>query len=387
MVAPVTGPITTSSGSGYELEDTKIYYRQKRPYDLVLPYTRTAGAVLLRHGIGAESVTATRCRLLAQSPDTYTRDKSWNLARSRWLEAIGPAATVGIDLAQGRQAMGMITRCLGRLNSFNRGLRNLDAKLVARSLGIAERRSQHVLQNFRIRNGLPKRVRRDPYGRVRQEQVRDLYERDRGLADLWLSFWFGLKPTVTNIFDSMEVLDAPFLSTRTKGSGKSVSVRQFGGDYPATEIIKQVDTYTTRFGGQIEVTNPNLRLAQQLGVLNPATVAFDLIPWSFVFGWFCNIQSYLSSFTDFAGLTIHKGYLIQVTDSRLDFTWRPCVMCSEAEANAYANAHHTGIARIYSRQALGDIPRPRVQLSTFGLSPLRALTSISLLVQQLPKAR
>lgn len=242
-----------------------------------------------------------------------------------------------------------------------------------------------MMQPFELRSGLPIRKRTDPFGHARQVQVADVHKTSRGLADLWLEFWFGWKPAVTDIYSAMEVLDEPFAAVRTKGSANSSSLRQFGGLYPATEYITQIDRYKTKFGGDVTVTNPNLRLAQQLGVLNPAMVAFDVVPWSFVFGWFCNIQDYLSSFTDFAGLTISRGYIVQVTETTLTFKWTRCVACSPDEANYYANSEHKSIARIYDRQALGDIPRPRVQLSLFGLSPVRALTSISLLVQKLPR--
>ena len=63
--------------------------------------------------------------------------------------------------------------------------------------------------------------------------------------------------------------------------------------------------------GQVKVTrdamarvsNPNLWLAERAGLLNPAAVAWDLVPWSFVVNMFVNTGQLVNSITDFTGLT------------------------------------------------------------------------------------
>lgn len=58
------------------------------------------------------------------------------------------------------------------------------------------------------------------------------------------------------------------------------------------------------YSGMVEVNNPNLYLANQLGLLNLAVVAWDRVPWSFLVGMFANVTQMLSSFTDFAGVSV-----------------------------------------------------------------------------------
>lgn len=384
MVTPVTGPFTIVKSSGEIRTDTRSGHRQRRPYDLVLPFTREVGQVTSRRGLGSGSVTSTRSILLAQSPDASQRDLSWNLARNSWLDAIGDDASIGISIAQSRMAMSMVAHRLGQLAAFSRSLRSLDSKMVARMLGISQRRAHHVMQPYHVRSGLPQQKKVSPYGYARERQIQDVHETSRALANLWLEFWFGWKPAVSDIYAAMEVLDAPFKATRVRGHGKAGSVRVFGGASPATEVITQSDVYRTRFGGDVEVTNPNLRLMQQLGILNPAVVALDLVPWSFVAGWFFNLQEYFSSWTDFAGLALHRAYVVQKTDSSQIFTWKPCVACSDWDKAQYLFSRSTAEASLYSRQQLSEIPQPKIRLSLFGLSNIRALTSISLLTQQLP---
>ncbi len=64
---------------------------------------------------------------------------------------------------------------------------------------------------------------------------------------------------------------------------------------------------------QVQVTNPNLWLLNQLGLINPATVALDAVPWSWVVSMFVNYNQVLNSFTDEVGIALSN---ISVTRSR-----------------------------------------------------------------------
>lgn len=52
------------------------------------------------------------------------------------------------------------------------------------------------------------------------------------------------------------------------------------------------------------VSNPNLWLLNHLGLINPASVIWDAIPWSFVVGMFGNFQALLEQFTAEVGLDV-----------------------------------------------------------------------------------
>jgi hypothetical protein len=54
--------------------------------------------------------------------------------------------------------------------------------------------------------------------------------------------------------------------------------------------------------GRVVVTNPNLFLANRLGLLNLPGVAWDLIPWSFVVNMVTNAAQMINSVTDFIGV-------------------------------------------------------------------------------------
>lgn len=67
------------------------------------------------------------------------------------------------------------------------------------------------------------------------------------------------------------------------------------------------DTYATKsrvaYSAAVRISNPNRWLAERAGLLNPATVAWDLVPWSFVVNMFVNTGQLVQQITDFAGLS------------------------------------------------------------------------------------
>lgn len=54
--------------------------------------------------------------------------------------------------------------------------------------------------------------------------------------------------------------------------------------------------------------------AQSLGLLDPLTLAWELIPFSFVVDWFLPVGTYLSQLTALNGLTLMNGFTSYTTD-------------------------------------------------------------------------
>ncbi len=105
----------------------------------------------------------------------------------------------------------------------------------------------------------------------------------------------------------------------------------------------------------VDISNPNLWLLNRMGLINPATVAWDLVPWSFVVNMFVNVNQVLSSFSDTVGLSLNncsttRSYRVlmeQVTYTKL------------SPQEAYYN-HSNVLGKGRSRVA-GDLPRPSLQ--------------------------
>lgn len=340
---PVTGPYVQSVSSGwYWLH--KTWYRQKRPYNLNLPFVARKGwtfgpyntADAWRFASFAESVGASDATSYAQ-------------AYAKVVDKLGENAGMGVTLAQWRQADDMIRKRGGQLLQFGRQLARRSPVGVAASLGLSVRETKRIMGTR--------------YGVARK------------LSDLWLEFWFGWKPAVQDIYTACEVFDNFLPWAHLSGASSRKTEFRQTPETPYGEGILLTGRSACKIGIEVRLVNPNVRLMQQFGILNPAVVAFDAFPWSFVLGWFSNVDSWLSSFTDFAGFETSDGYISKF-----------CYLDGETYWPAYPHTKGGPGRGIYtSRAVVQTLPRPSFQWKELSIKPARALTAISLLTQKLPR--
>lgn len=121
------------------------------------------------------------------------------------------------------------------------------------------------------------------------------------LSEGYLEVQFGWLPAISDVYSAMDA----FHSRVTKG--QRVTSRGFvGGD--AVEVIG-IDGKSTRVvsGATVRlsatVSNPALRTLNQLGLANPALVAWQLTPFSFVVDWFLPISHILGYYSSHIGLS------------------------------------------------------------------------------------
>lgn len=353
MVLPVTGPHTKVVDIPKVRWLRHNWYRQKKPYDRPLPRTKheafmfsasrdTSAAIASHYGNLAEWVTRA---------DLY--QSAYAQAYERLVGKLGDPASLGVTLGQWKQANDMIAKRASQLSRFTVALARRTPVGVAASLGL---RLKDVRAIMRTRYGSAKK-----------------------LSDLWLEFWFGWKPMVNDIYAACEVFDGPIPCALFKGKGKSErpGYLYFRSDGGACSIY-HADRCSVTLGASVRIVNPNLRLLQQFGVLNPAEIAFDMVPWSFVLGWFSNVSSWIASFSNFAGLEVSNGYVSSKSELSRTEVW------PEDPDNALLSCSGLGVYE--DRILVGDeIPRPVFRIGLQDLKPARALTAITLLTQKLPR--
>lgn len=345
MVAPFWGPITQIGPASGPLSYEKVSYGQTRPYDINLPYQLRIG-----QATGPNNWSdGWRWRAFAES---ITTDDAYSKAYGRLVDQLGDPASLGITLVQWRQADAMIKNRGSQLLQFSNALVRRSPIGVAAALGLRLKDCQAIM--------------RTRYGVARK------------LSDLWLEFWFGWKPAVQDIYAACEVFDRDLPWGLYKGSATITTKPKDPIQVPGTPwsegIMFEFVQSRVKVGVEVRVANPNVRLLQQMGLINPFEIAFDGIPWSFVLGWFSNVSTWLSSFTDFAGLETRNGYVSR-TGKVLGQTYWP----------AYSHLGGKGHGASMSRVLVNQPPRPSFALNGISLKPARALTAITLLVQKLPR--
>lgn len=140
-----------------------------------------------------------------------------------------------------------------------------------------------------------------------------LVKRNTGLANAWLEYFYGWKPFIQDMHDSIQTVatltpEAIWVSGRANAPVNQRHVIKGDPERTIVYIGHQTAVYSFRS----EVTNPNAWMANRLGVVNPVAVAWDLIPWSFVVNMFVNVNSLIGSVSEDIGIS-NSGHSLTKT--------------------------------------------------------------------------
>lgn len=129
------------------------------------------------------------------------------------------------------------------------------------------------------------------------------------IADDYLAFQFGIKPLVNDIFSAVQLLaesaDPENVSTIVTRSNSHAELKtlclvgDFTYEFTGTINVSLVEKYI--------VNNDLARSLQTLGLVNPAEIAWEMLPWSFVIDWFVPVGAYIRSLTGDTGVTFVVG--------------------------------------------------------------------------------
>lgn len=143
------------------------------------------------------------------------------------------------------------------------------------------------------------------------------------LANRLLEFFFGVKPLMQDIHDAVEALKKKEADTffEFKARATSRDSAEITNPYHSsgqTEIW-DCDTMQVRVSAKVsyvlqyEVANGYSSALQQFGLINPAEILWEKIPWSFVIDWLLPIGGWIRSFSSEVGLTFVRGSKVTTT--------------------------------------------------------------------------
>lgn len=346
MVAPVTGPYTNNESFGVKGFHWRTWYRQKQPYDLRLPRSMRK-AWIMENTDGA-------CNAGSWSWDPLT----WGLnntvlakARERFRNDIGQSAQLSTTIAEYRTSLSMITQRVLQIARFAHALRQGNLVRAASLLKL------------------------DPSARRPRTGIR----RGKSFGNAFLEWHFGWSPLVNDIGNAVDVLQAPLPSLTAKGSGKASTfsdtlTQTWYHGKPLYGGTRRELTVRCKLQAEVTVTNHNLYLANALGFTNPASIAWELVPFSFVVDWFIPVGNFLSQWTDFVGLSLGNATTTYYGDGN---DW--VRQYGHPEFSTFSR--RKGIVRIERTYGIPSFALRPNQVT--GLSPMRGVTAVSLLLQRL----
>lgn len=267
----------------------------------------------------------------ASALQAATYDKFWNKVHAR--------ANVGISAFEGKKSFAMVA---ARSLQLVRALKAVDAGRVKDAW-------RHLSVDLSASNRARPNIRRE-------------------LSTNWLEYTFGWVPLIQDIYSACQVLQQDFDVFRGAASSTMPYYYNFDDGGSRFSVAYSCKYY---YRAKVRVTNPNLLLANQLGVLNPAHIAWDAVPFSFVVDWFVPVGKFVQSWTNGVGLELISPFY--------------GVACRGNGAGWHISDGATSFLNKTGSRVNGVIPPPgllsRVRLPN--VDPWLAVTSLSLLTQAL----
>lgn len=268
-----------------------------------------------------------------------------NRALAKYFEKLGLGGALGTSLLEGRESLGMIaSRC--------RTLRNA-------ALALRRGRFRDFLKHLRLA----------PFREHKGKRKCSPKE----ASSLWLEYWLGWAPLLGDIFHAVDRLQHPYQLFSVSATSMTPVKRYFhtsGSSGSTTQSFAGVGL--VRVGADVRVQNENLYLANQLGLTNPASVAWDLVGGSFLVNWFVPVNLFLQQMSAHLGLSVKKGYSTALVKGR--------------ESSRYTfkggKSFSAEWSYVYMRRTPG-IPNVSLVASLPRASISRAATAVSLLIQSL----
>lgn len=292
-------------------------------------------------GVTANDINAALNRLLQKA-----KSHSWNAA---------------VDVAQGKKTVNMVVDNLRKLGRSVMALKHGDFSTAARQLGATPRSTKL---------------------------------KSKDVSGRWLELQYGWMPLLSSVYEASKAYEA-ISNGPKKARFSATATRSSTHDYTATPgTTSFVQEFVDRRTYTLEMTE-ELSIPRQLGLYDPLSVLWEIVPYSFVVDWFIPIGTYLENTNQLSKL---KGrWLVSRrlgTKGAATWTWKggsstyPYCGYHGFTHRYDSMSHKPSMIRngaYFSRVPLSGppaVPWPRFQTLPAAMSPRRIWNAISLAHQR-----
>lgn len=269
-------------------------------------------------------------------------------AQSRLLESIkGHEFNLAVNAAQGKQTVGMVVNAISSVGGAISDLRKGRFENAARRFGVAPRPSK-------------------------------LSEKD--ISGRWLELQYGWLPMINDVYEAAKAYESISNGPRV-GRARGSITRDSTQDCSESPSLyhcygQQKDKYDIIYEFTEQMSVP-----RQLGLADPATVVWELIPYSFVVDWFIPIGSYLENLNQIPTLS---GRFLTIQQTRFEGSnggqmvippynqWRQIPVVNQS--------YHRLVRQVSSSIS---VPKPQFNTLPDAMSPTRIWNAIALVVQRI----
>lgn len=217
----------------------------------------------------------------------------------------------------------------------------------------------------------------------------------KDISNEWLQFQYGVLPVVN---DLKAFADATMRTGRTwrkytkKAEMPIVAIDSVPYTNSGFTFDRQFDIkLTVKYGVIISVsssaTNDPSGLLKSLGFMNPASTAYELVPFSFMLDWILPIGDYIRSASVLDNAIVLSAWKTQVTQETVYRKILPITayasgaMISGTGSSGLYKSSYLNVRRI-PMSTLPEMPRPTEVVDTDFLSLNRAINALAILVQR-----
>lgn len=361
MVLPVTGPINSFPSEPFA-DNFRAKNMQTMPVDRPLPYR------MYRY-YGTSHVTSWVNGVYTSNPPT--KDTSFSLNTLPEYSQVRNATL--------NQALARLRSKAGETAGWAENLAQMDKTrkmVVDRAVQIANVVTAIRLGSFgaaarALRTPIPKNV-----------------SRRKGVSQNFLEYEYGVKPLISDLQDAMGALvgtefeDRPIMGRARGPVGSLVKTFTSSSSFTSRAIDVRRGDVHIQARAMLRITNPNLFLANQLGLIDLA-LPWKLIPFSFVVDWFVNVEQCISASTAWYGCQLLHPHLSEFTKGSRDYFF--------FQNSTFPNGNTSGQeTKIKQEQMTFDrtmgIPGPVLQVKPFkGFSLERGAQALALVLSVLGK--
>lgn len=203
-------------------------------------------------------------------------------------------------------------------------------------------------------------------------------------ANSWLAYQYGWKPFLGSVYDNVQLLDR--------------LLREDDATFTVQHSLKRDETFTrddgsigctlngtckVKVGFTCKVLDSFVDGLDTSGVLNPLSIAWELVPFSFVVDWFVPVGAVLESLTATIGLQLLTGYQTMVDDQDVKVK----MVSPRTGSPLYYRVLDPGDFHVklftFERVPLRDFPVPRLYANLNPFSTQRIISAAALIRQQL----
>lgn len=360
----------------------------KRTYNTDHPYTMSSNRLFHAHTVykvGVETGQAASVSHGASaswSPPVWTANDEIKLIGKLSDKIAGSDFNMGVFLGEGREALSMIASSATRIYTALRSLKRGDIPNMYRALTGSARGRRY------------ERFRKDGYLHYDDFELRELRRNqkiafldkqqsyDRDLSALWLEAQYGWLPLLKDIDGA-----AAYVAERLERSPERVvRVRsRIQKDYSpqsqaptSIRLLNGRSIVSKQIIARIKSENP----VSLSGVLDVSSVAWELMPWSFVIDWALPIGSYLKA-RNFAG-KVNATYVVSTFTQN---SWKGCKFIdSKVMISGFDKAWQSNATLVRTVGSSLPVPMPVFKPLSQVASWVRAGNALALLDQLRPRS-